>query len=156
VIPLFKRQISRGGPVTVTHPDAMRYFMTTAEAVQLVMQAAAMGKGGEIFILEMGEQIKIVDLAQNLIRLSGLEPDRDIEIVFTGLRPGEKLSEALYDSDEDIKETNHEKIRLVHGNGKGHAKSTVDLIKPLLTAADEGDERAALELLLKLSNGQSR
>jgi len=130
--------------------------MTTAEAVQLVMQAAAMGKGGEIFILEMGEQIKIVDLAQNLIRLSGLEPDRDIEIVFTGLRPGEKLSEALYDSDENIGPTTHEKIRLVHGNGASLRTSIVDQVKPLLAAADEGNEQAVLALLLELSNGHGK
>jgi FlaA1/EpsC-like NDP-sugar epimerase len=113
VIPLFKRQIAKGGPITVTHPDIYRYFMTIPEAVQLIMQAGAMGRGGEIFILDMGEPIKIADLARDMITLSGLEPDRDIKIVFTGLRPGEKLYEELLTDGEKIKSTLHEKIRVV-------------------------------------------
>ncbi len=112
VIPLFKRQIEKGGPLTVTHPEIYRYFMTIPEAVQLIMQAGAMGKGGEIFILDMGEAIKIVDLARDMITLSGLEPEKDIEIVFTGLRPGEKLYEELLTEGEEIKETIHEKIKV--------------------------------------------
>ncbi len=110
VIPLFKKQIESGGPVTVTHPEINRYFMTIPEAVQLVIQAGAMAKGGEIFILDMGQPVKIADLAKDLIRLSGLEPGIDIEIKYTGLRPGEKLYEELLLKEEGLTATRHEKI----------------------------------------------
>ena len=110
VIPLFKKQIEEGGPVTITHPEIIRYFMTIPEAVQLVIQAGAMAKGGEIFVLDMGEPVKIVDLAKNLITLSGLEPDVDIKIEYTGLRPGEKLYEELLMSEEGLSKTNNKKI----------------------------------------------
>ena len=110
VVPLFKTQISRGGPVTVTHPDVTRYFMTIPEAAQLVLQAGAMALGGEIFVLDMGNPIKIVDLARKMIVLSGFKPDTDIEIVYTGLRPGEKLYEELLLDEEDVITTSHSKI----------------------------------------------
>ena len=114
VIPLFRKQIAAGGPVTVTHKDVTRFFMTTFEAVQLIIQAGAMASGGEIFILDMGEPVKIMDLAEKMIRLSGLEVGKDIDIQVTGLRPGEKLYEELLLSEEGIKETQHGKIFVGH------------------------------------------
>ncbi|KGP75414.1 polysaccharide biosynthesis protein [Desulfosporosinus sp. Tol-M] len=117
VIPTFKRQIAKGGPVTVTHPDMVRYFMTIPEAAQLVIQAGAMAKGGEIFILDMGKPVKIVDLAKDLIRLSGFEPDVDIKTQFTGIRPGEKLFEELLTAEEGITSTKHSRIFVAKPNG---------------------------------------
>ena len=115
VVPLFKKQISKGGPVTVTHPEVTRYFMTIPEACQLILQAGAMGKGGEIFLFDMGTSIKIDDMARDLIRLSGFEPDVDIKIEYVGLRPGEKLFEELIIEGEGIVPTTHDKIMALKG-----------------------------------------
>jgi FlaA1/EpsC-like NDP-sugar epimerase len=115
VVPIFQKQIAAGGPVTVTHPEARRYFMTIPEAVQLVLQASSMASASEIFVLEMGQAVCIAEMARNLIRLSGLEPEKDIPIIYTGLRPGEKLFEELMLDGEGIKPTSHPKIRVLNG-----------------------------------------
>jgi FlaA1/EpsC-like NDP-sugar epimerase len=114
-VPVFYDQIRKGGPVTVTHPEIKRFFMTIPEAVQLVLQASVIGKGGEVFVLDMGEQIKVTDLARNMIVLAGLVPGKDVEIVFTGLRPGEKLYEELFEEREQVEPTAHPKIRRAIG-----------------------------------------
>ncbi len=115
VVPLFTEQIRKGGPVTVTHPEIKRFFMTIPEAVQLVLQASAMGRGGEVFVLDMGEQIKVADLARNMIVLAGLVPGKDIDIVYTGLRPGEKMYEELFEEQEQVEPTAHAKINRASG-----------------------------------------
>ncbi len=145
VVPLFREQIARGGPVTVTHPDVTRYFMTIPEATQLILQAAALGSGGEIFILDMGEPVRIVDLARQMIRLSGLRPDEDIAITFTGLRPGEKLYEELMTERERQAATHHDRLSIVRAerttawSAGWHAR--------LERAIGDGDVREALRLL---------
>jgi FlaA1/EpsC-like NDP-sugar epimerase len=115
VVPLFADQIRKGGPVTVTDPEIKRFFMTIPEAVQLVLQSSLMGQGGDVFVLDMGEQIKVADLARNMIVLSGLVPGKDIEIAYTGLRPGEKLYEELFEASEQVESTSHPKINRAVG-----------------------------------------
>jgi len=147
VIPRFKRQISQGGPITITHPGLKRYFMTIPEAVHLVLQASAMGRGGEVYVLDMGEQVRILDLAEDLIRLSGLEPGKDIEIVFTGIRPGEKLSEELWDKWASYEPTSHPDIVLLADQDLLSGDALYDTISELIHLAREGDADAIIRLL---------
>ena len=146
VVPLFKAQIKAGGPLTVTHPEMIRYFMTIPEACQLILQAEAMGKGGEIFVLDMGEPVKITYLAEQMIRLSGQEPGKDIEIVYTGLRPGEKLFEELFHEKEHLVGTQHEKIFLARPRQLDweELNKKIDSIKK---ACEQFDEAALLRLI---------
>ena len=147
VVPLFKRQIANGGPVTITHPDMKRYFMTIPEAVHLVLQAFAMGDGGEVFVLNMGEQVRILDLAEDLIRLSGLEPGKDIEIVFTGIRPGEKLSEELWDKWARYEATAHPDIVLLGSEDLLSGPALQRTVDELVHLSREGDSDAILRVL---------
>ncbi|MCX6556614.1 MAG: nucleoside-diphosphate sugar epimerase/dehydratase [Candidatus Aminicenantes bacterium] len=140
VVPLFIEQIRRGGPITVTHPDMCRYFMTIPEAVLLVMQAQFLSQGGEVFVLEMGEPVRIVELAQNLIRLNGLEPGKDIEIVFTGLRPGEKIREELLTAEEGVVKTIHNKIFIAKFKKQPAANDLQGVIAELQKAINEPNE----------------
>jgi len=148
VIPIFREQIAAGGPVTVTHPEMRRYFMTIPEASQLVLQAAAMGRGGEVFVLDMGEPVKIVDLARDLITLSGFRPDEDIEVRFTGIRPGEKLFEELAISGEDMQPTRHPKIG-IWKNVPADETALNAVLRQLLAVADKKDNRDKIIELIK-------
>ena len=148
VVPLFREQIARGGPVTVTHPDVTRYFMTIPEAVQLILQAATIGQSGDILMLEMGEPVRIVDLARQMVRLSGFEPDEDIAVVFTGLRPGEKLHEQLVADDESVAATSHARIKLLRSNGI--ALSLIDLLRTVQALVRTADVDATIRALQAL------
>jgi FlaA1/EpsC-like NDP-sugar epimerase len=147
VIPRFKSQIEAGGPVTVTHPEVDRYFMTIPEAVQLVLQAASLGRNGEVFILDMGEPVNIADLAKDMIRLSGLQEGRDIQIKFTGLRPGERLHEELFTEEENCTRTVHEKILVAQHSTSSCQQPLDQEIEVLQKLAGAGKEE---ELLRKL------
>jgi FlaA1/EpsC-like NDP-sugar epimerase len=147
VIPLFKRQIASGGPVTVTHPEIRRFFMTIPEAAELVLQAAAMGHGGEIFVLDMGEPVRIQDLARNLILLSGLKPDVDIRIEFSGIRPGEKLYEELSGMEEDTVPTSHSQIRVF--TGRSAPQESISRCLEELRRATEARDAGGVVLSLK-------
>lgn len=149
VIPLFKKQIAKGGPVTVTHKEITRYFMTIPEAVQLVIQAGAYAKGGEIFVLDMGKPVKIYNLAENLIRLSGFKPGKDIEIKVTGLRPGEKLYEELLMSEEGLRKTGHEKI-FVGKPGNIDFKKLKFMLNGLLYAGNNNELRVIKKKIQKI------
>jgi FlaA1/EpsC-like NDP-sugar epimerase len=150
VVPLFKKQIEAGGPVTVTHPEVTRFFMTIREASQLILQAGAMGQGGEIFILDMGTPVKIVDMARDLIRLSGFEPDVDIPIEFIGLRPGEKLYEELITADENAEPTLHPKILVLRGSAcdLGLLNGKIQELSSLATAQDAARIRSKLQEII--------
>lgn len=149
VLPLFKKQIEKGGPVTVTHPEVTRYFMTIPEASQLILQAGAMGEGGEIFILDMGEPIKIDHIARDLIKLSGLEPDKDIKIDYVGLRPGEKLYEELITEGEGIVKTEHKKIMVLRGS-QYNLQILNGNIGKLAALAEEQDTEAIIDRLKQI------
>lgn len=155
VVPIFKQQIATGGPVTITHPDMERYFMTIPEAVHLVLNAASMGKGQETFVLNMGKQVRILDLAEDLIRLSGLEPGKDIEIVFTGIRPGEKLSEDLWDFDHTFKATSHPDIYLHECQENLKENELFQITERLADMAREGDVPGILNLMNEVIPGSS-
>jgi FlaA1/EpsC-like NDP-sugar epimerase len=146
VIPIFRRQIAKGGPVTVTHPEMTRYFMTIPEAVQLVVQAGAIGGRGQVYVLDMGEPVRIVDLAEKMIRLSGKEPGRDVAIEFIGPKPGEKLHEELVGAGETVSPTSHEAILLLTRAPVDAAWLEGELAE-LDRLVEEGDTRAVAALL---------
>lgn len=151
VLPIFSQQIARGGPMTLTHPEMRRYFMTIAEAVQLVLQAAVLAEPGRVFVLDMGEPIRLVDLAHDLLRLSGLEPGRDIDLVFVGLRPGEKLVEELFGGAEPVQRTAHHKIFVArNGHSAELAAAFAVQLDELVAAAEAGQTTEVWQHLKRL------
>ena len=155
IIPIFKQQIANGGPVTITHPDMFRFFMTIPEAVYLVLQAASMENGGETFVLNMGEPIRVLNLAEDLIRLSGLEPQRDIEILYTGIRRGEKLVEELWEEGTPLTKTLHPDVFRIDKDDSSPSLSLSQAIDALSTAAHSSDTNAIIDLLDELIPGSS-
>ncbi len=155
IIPIFKGQIANGGPVTITHPDMYRFFMTIPEAVYLVLQAASMENGGETFVLNMGQPVRILDLAEDLIRLSGLEPHRDIEISYTGIRPGEKLTEELWDAGTPLAQTLHPDIFRLDAGASSPSFNLIQAIDSLSTLCHSADTDAIIKLLDELIPGSS-
>jgi FlaA1/EpsC-like NDP-sugar epimerase len=169
VIPIFKKQLAAGGPITVTHPEMRRFFMTVSEACQLVLQASAIGKGGQICVLDMGQPVKIVDLARNLILLSGLKPDQDIKIEFTGMRPGEKLYEELSTLLEGTVPSDHEQVRIFVGSSMpvDDVEGWLDSLHKICEARDVGrllvaikeivpDYNPGAHLLRRIVGGQDK
>jgi FlaA1/EpsC-like NDP-sugar epimerase len=155
IIPIFKQQIANGGPVTITHPDMYRFFMTIPEAVYLVLQTASMGNGGETFVLNMGQPVRILDLAEDLIRLSGLEPHRDIEISYTGIRPGEKLTEELWDDGTPLSKTLHPDIFRLDTDASTPSLDLTQTIDSLSALCHSADPDAITKLLDELIPGSS-
>lgn len=153
VVPRFKRQIALGGPITITHPDMKRYFMTIPEAVILVLQASSMGSGGDTFVLNMGQQVRILDLAEDLIRLSGLEPYKDVDIVYTGIRPGEKLSEDLWEEGTPYQPTEHPEIFRLEARDELSGENLCRFVDEVIRLAREGETKTILRMLDELIPG---
>lgn len=154
VIPLFNKQIADGGPVTITHPEITRFFMTIPEACQLVLEAGFMGNGGEIYVFDMGDPVKVLDVAINLIRLSGLEPHKDIKIKYIGLRPGEKLYEELFSKDEPMIPTHHPKISIAQVPDSDFEKINIKIDK-ILRSLNEMSETSIIEEMQEIVPGYS-
>jgi FlaA1/EpsC-like NDP-sugar epimerase len=155
VVPKFQEQIKKGGPVTITHPSMTRYFMTITEATQLILEASAMGEAGRIYVLDMGQPVLISDLAEQLIKLNGKEPGEDIKIVYTGLRAGEKLHEELFHNDENLSDTEYEKIHLAATRAIDSHKA-LELIADLLSKLDHFDDSLVQSLRRLVPEYQAR
>jgi FlaA1/EpsC-like NDP-sugar epimerase len=150
VIPLFKEQLKKGGPLTVTHPEMERYFMSTSEAVLLVLEASAIGQGGEVFVLDMGEPIKILDLAKEMIRLSGYEPDVDIPIVFTKVRPGEKLYEEILSAEEGVSPTEYEKVLMARSSNQRSVELILEKTAQLIQMSHQNNKEEIIKILREI------